>query len=65
MPFWQLSKADLLRLCESEEITPETFIEVAIVLLQFKPELKEVVVADADAMVQFARSVSEGLSAIL
>ncbi|MBD1835230.1 hypothetical protein H6F61_21710 [Cyanobacteria bacterium FACHB-472] len=40
-------RADLLRLCESEEITPETFIEAAIALLQSKPELKEEVVADA------------------
>ena len=40
-------RADLLRLCESQEITPETFIEAAIALLQSKPELKEAVVADA------------------
>lgn len=40
-------RADLLRVCESQEITPETFIEAAIALLQSKPQLKEVVVADA------------------
>ncbi|MBD1919772.1 hypothetical protein H6F77_01375 [Microcoleus sp. FACHB-831] len=40
-------RADLLRVCESQEITPETFIEAAIALLQSKPELKEEVVADA------------------
>jgi hypothetical protein len=40
-------RADLLRLCDEQEITPETFIEAAIALLQFKPELKEAVVADA------------------
>ncbi len=40
-------RSDLLRLCDEEEITPETFIEAAIALLQSKPELKEAVVADA------------------
>jgi hypothetical protein len=40
-------RSDLLRLCDEEEITPETFIEAAIALLQSKPELKEEVVADA------------------
>ena len=40
-------RSDLLRLCGEEEITPETFIEAAIALLQSKPELKEAVVADA------------------
>ena len=40
-------RADLLRVCDEEEITPETFIEAAIALLQSKPELKEEVVADA------------------
>jgi hypothetical protein len=40
-------RADLLRLCDEQEITPETFIEAAIDLLQSKPELKEAVVADA------------------
>jgi hypothetical protein len=40
-------RADLLRVCESEEITPETFLEAAIALLQSKPELKEAVVGDA------------------
>jgi hypothetical protein len=40
-------RVDLLRVCESQEITPETFIEAAIALLQSKPELKEAVVADA------------------
>ncbi len=41
------AQADLLRVCESQEITPETFIEAAIALLQSKPELKEAVVVDA------------------
>ncbi len=40
-------RGDLLRVCDEEEITPETFIEAAIALLQSKPELKEAVVADA------------------
>jgi hypothetical protein len=40
-------RADLLRVCDEEEITPETLIEAAIALLQSKPELKEAVVADA------------------
>jgi hypothetical protein len=40
-------RSDLLRLCDEKEITPETFIEAAIALLQSKPELKEEVVADA------------------
>jgi hypothetical protein len=40
-------RADLLRVCDEQEITPETFIEAAIALLQSKPELKEAVVADA------------------
>ena len=40
-------RADLLRVCDKQEITPETFIEAAIALLQSKPELKEEVVADA------------------
>jgi hypothetical protein len=43
----QKIRADLLRVCDEEEITPETFIEAAIALLQSKPELKEAVVADA------------------
>jgi hypothetical protein len=43
----QRIRADLLRVCDEEEITPETFIEAAIALLQSKPELKEEVVADA------------------
>ena len=43
----QKIRADLLRLCDEQEITPETFIEAAIALLQSKPELKEAVVADA------------------
>ena len=40
-------RADLLRLCDEQEITPETFIEAAIALLQSKPDLKEAVIADA------------------
>ncbi len=40
-------RADLIRLCDSQEITPETFIESACAWLHSKPELIEEIVADA------------------
>jgi DNA primase large subunit len=40
-------RAELVRLCDESDITPETFFEAAFVLLQDKPALLTEIVADA------------------
>lgn len=40
-------RASLVRLCDDSDITPETFIEAAVALLQSQPALVKEVVADA------------------
>lgn len=42
-------REDLVKLCDSSDITPEIFIEAAIALLEEKPNLKSKVLADAKA----------------
>ncbi|EAW35155.1 hypothetical protein [Lyngbya sp. PCC 8106] len=45
-------RGDLLRLCDEAEITPETFIEAAVAMLQNNPGLKEKVLEDAITRLQ-------------
>lgn len=40
-------RGDLVRLCDEQEITPETLIEAAFAFLESKPELVAPIVADA------------------
>ncbi len=40
-------RGELVRLCERNDITPETFIEAAFAAIQHKPALVEEIVADA------------------
>lgn len=42
-------REDLVKLCDSNDITPEILIEAAIALLEEKPNLKSKVLADAKA----------------
>lgn len=42
-------RSELVRLCDDNDITPETFIEAAFALLQNKPDLVAEIVADAKA----------------
>ena len=43
----QSVRADLVRLCDQNDITPETFIEAAFALVQSQPTLIGKIVADA------------------
>ncbi|MBD2247785.1 hypothetical protein [Nostoc sp. FACHB-888] len=52
-------REDLVKLCDSNDITPEILIEAAIALLQEKPNLKSKVLADAK--VRLAKRKRAGL----
>lgn len=52
-------REDLVKLCDSSDITPEIFIEAAIALLEEKPNLKSKVLADAK--VRLAKRKRAGL----
>lgn len=52
-------REDLVKLCDSNDITPEILIEAAIALLQEKPNLKSKVLADAK--VRLAKRKCAGL----
>ena len=43
----QRIRADLVKLCDEQEITPEIFIEAAYACLQQQPELLDSIIADA------------------
>lgn len=52
-------REDLVKLCDTNDITPEILIEAAIALLQEKPNLKSKVLADAK--VRLAKRKRAGL----
>lgn len=43
----QKIRADLVKLCDEQEITPEIFLEATIACLQQQPELLDSIIADA------------------